>query len=61
MQDWFDNDCVAPSSDVLNEADYTPGMSGPVETIFCHDYVEWEFIGTPRTPDLETVWTEVTQ
>ena len=44
MQDWFDNDGIAPSSDVLGDVEYTVGMSGPVETYFCQEYIEWEFI-----------------
>lgn len=44
MQDWFDNDGINPSSDVLDDCDYTPGMSGPITTAFCQDYVEWEFV-----------------
>lgn len=43
MQDWFDNDGINPSSDVLDEFEYTPGMWGPIETSFCEEYVEWSF------------------
>lgn len=50
MQGWFDNDCISPMAEdvvmptVDNDHGYTVGMSGPITTIFCHDFVEWEFI-----------------
>ncbi|RRQ26373.1 hypothetical protein DK926_18755 [Rhodococcus sp. Eu-32] len=50
MQAWFDNDCVCPSHDCLDEheGEYKPGMWGPVTASFNEDYVEWEFIDPTR-------------
>jgi hypothetical protein len=45
MQDWFDNDGTDPMGETLVDCDYTVGMSGPIKTTFCHDYIEWEFEG----------------
>lgn len=43
MQDWFDNGGTAPMDDTLDDCKYTAGMSGPIKTYFCQDYIEWEF------------------
>ncbi|MGW4126283.1 hypothetical protein [Nocardia sp. NPDC004711] len=51
MQDWFDNHGTDPADDTLAECDITPGMSGPIKTSFCWDYVEWEFISQPEVTD----------
>lgn len=53
IQDWFDNGCTDPmdstnGDETLTEAGYRSGMSGPIETYFCQDYIEWEFL--PASP-----------
>ncbi|EKT83069.1 hypothetical protein Mbo4_049 [Rhodococcus phage Mbo4] len=50
MQDWFDNDGTAPFSETLDECKYTVGMSGPIRTYFCEEYVEWEFAPADGVP-----------
>ena len=46
MQHWFDNDCISPMAEqgALDDCEYRVGMSGPIGTEFCRDFVEWEFI-----------------
>ncbi|MFF8327856.1 hypothetical protein ACH49M_21395 [Rhodococcus qingshengii] len=55
MQPWFDNDCISPMSEqgILDDCEYKVGMSGPITTTFCHDYVEWEF--SPAKPSEESL------
>ena len=43
MQAWFDNDGIDPMSENLEDCEYRPGMSGPIKTYFCEEYIEWEF------------------
>ena len=55
MQGWFDNDCISPMGEQssLDDCEYKVGMSGPINTEFCHDYVEWEFV--PVKPSEESL------
>lgn len=55
MQPWFDNDCISPMAEegIFADCEYKVGMSGPIATEFCHDYVEWEFI--PAKPSEESL------
>lgn len=55
MQHWFDNDCISPMAEqgALDDCEYKVGMSGPITTEFCHDFVEWEFI--PAKPSEESL------
>ncbi len=52
MQDWFDNDGIDPSTDILDEGDYRPGMSGPITTRSeVPDYIEWWFTAEEAKTD----------
>ncbi|QIG58214.1 hypothetical protein SEA_SKOG_62 [Gordonia phage Skog] len=44
MQDWFDNDCISPTSDSIHEVGYDVGMSGGVACTFEMDYIDWRFV-----------------
>lgn len=47
MQSWFDNadnGGAEPMPEFFAECGIRPGMSGPIKTVFCQDYVEWSFI-----------------
>lgn len=51
MASWFanaHNGAIEPMPEFLADCDLVPGMSGPIATQFCQDYVEWEFIGQPE-------------
>ncbi|MGW4126386.1 hypothetical protein [Nocardia sp. NPDC004711] len=51
MQAWFANaadGAVDPMPESLADCDITVGMSGPIETSFRGEYVEWEFIEGPE-------------
>ncbi|OZC55124.1 hypothetical protein CH289_07805 [Rhodococcus sp. RS1C4] len=50
MQAWFDNDCVCPNLDCIDDhkGEAEIGMSGPITAAFCEDYVEWEFTDSAR-------------
>ena len=46
---WFDSDGTDPMGysardETITDAGYRIGMSGPIKTYFCQDYVEWYFL-----------------
>ncbi|AEQ21115.1 hypothetical protein E3_1950 [Rhodococcus phage E3] len=44
MQAWFDEGATDPMAETLDECpDLKVGMSGPIESVFLFDYIEWEF------------------
>ena len=49
MQSWFRTESLDPPPDELADNDLLPGMSGPIKAWGNDEYLEWEFIGTPRT------------
>lgn len=45
---WFDNGgtdpmAISAQDETVTDAGYRVGMSGPIVTYFCEDYVEWFF------------------
>lgn len=46
IQPWFDNGYISPMAEqgALDDCGYKVGMSGPIYTEFCRDFVEWEFL-----------------
>lgn len=57
MQAWFDNGGTDPTAEdpiTLADCGYRPGMSGPIKTSFCEEYLEWEFIAGREMEGLHT-------